>query len=434
MDELLGEDFAVAEKDRLYRCLDRALPHKDELCVFLKGRWKDLFNAPFEVLLYDLTSTYIEGEGEQMPKAKRGYSRDHRPDCLQLVVALVITPEGFPIAYEVLEGNTRDTATLRDFLKKIETLYGKAQRVWVMDRGIPTEEILQEMRSSNPPVYYLVGTPRSKLRAFHPSFADQPWQKIRESVEVKLMAQKDECWILAKSEGRKAKENAIRRRKLARLLRTLRAIRRNCRKRDVLLLRLGAAKQEAGSAYPFVEIQIPDPKQIPTPQNFKFALKKEKLREAQFIDGHYLLRSNLAAEDPAVLWQRYMQLWQIEGAFRSLKSDLGIRPIYHQKQKRAEAHILVAFLAYALSVALKKRLEAHAPGLTPHAVLEKFASIQMLDVCLPTTDGRQLVMPRYTKPEKEHLLLLEKLKIQLPKQPPPRIRKNHQTTKLEAVL
>ena len=240
--------------------------------------------------------------------------------------------------------------------------------------------------------------------------------------------------MLAKSDGRRAKELAIRRRKLARLLRTLRAIRRNCRKRDVLLLRLGAAKQEAGSAYRFVKIRIPGPRQTPTPKNFEFVLEKEKLREAELIDGHYLLRSNLATEDPAILWPRYMQLTQIEAAFRSLKSDLGIRPIYHQKQQRAEAHILVAFLAYALSVTLKKRLEAHAPGLTSHAVLEKFASIQMLDVCLPTTDGRQLVMPRYTKPEKEHLLLLEKLHIQLPKQPPPRIRINPKTTKLEACL
>lgn len=434
MDELLGEDFAVAEKDRLYRCLDRALPHKDELCVFLKGRWKDLFNVEFEVLLYDLTSTYIEGEGEQMSEAKRGYSRDHRPDCLQLVVALIITPEGFPISYEVLAGNTQDRMTLRGFLSKIESLYGKARRIWVMDRGIPTEEILQEMRASDPPVYYLVGTPKSKLRALHQSFVDQPWQKVRESVEVKLMVQKDELWVLAKSDGRRAKELAIRRRKLARLLRTLRAIRRNCRTRDLLLLRLGAAKQEAGSAYRFVKVKIPDPHQSVTFESFEFALEKEKLREAELIDGHYLLRSNLAAEDPGILWQRYMQLVQIEGAFRSLKSDLGIRPIYHQKQKRAEAHILVAFLAYALSVTLKKRLEAHAPGLTAHAVLEKFASIQMLDVCLPTTDGRWLVMPRYTKPEKEHLLLLEKLHIQLPKQPPPRIRKNPKTAKLEAYL
>ncbi len=434
MDELLGEDFGVAEKDRLYRCLDRALPHKDELCLFLKQRWKDLFNTEFEVLLYDLTSTYIEGTGEQMPKAKRGYSRDGRPDCLQLVVALVITPEGFPVAYEVLAGNTSDRKTLRGFLSKIEFLYGKAQRIWVMDRGIPTEEILQEMRTNDPPVYYLVGTPKSKLRALHLSFVDRPWQKIRKSVEVKLMAQKDELWVLAKSDGRRAKEVAIRRRKLAQLLRTLRTIRRNCRTRDGMLLRLGAAKGKAGNAYRFVKIRIPSSNQALTPENFEFSLEKEKLREAELIDGHYLLRSNLAAENPAVLWERYMQLVQIEAVFRSLKSDLGIRPIYHQKQQRAEAHILVAFLAYALSITLKKRLEAHAPGLTSHAVLEKFASIQMLDVCLPTTDGRWLVMPRYTKPEKEHLLLLEKLQIQLPKQPPPRICKNPKTTKPEAYL
>ncbi len=265
-----------------------------------------------------------------------------------------------------------------------------------------------------------------------------PWAKSLPPVGLG-----DELWVLAKSDGRRAKELAIRRsqiqsciwrRKLARLLRTLRVMRHNWSTRDALLLRLGAAKQKAGRAYRFVKIQIPGPHQTPTSENFRFSLEKQKLGEAELVDGHYLLRSNLAAEDPAVLWQRYMQLTQIETAFRSLKSDLGSRPIYHQKQQRAEAHILVAFLAYALSVILKKRLEAHAPGLTSHAVLEKFASIQMLDVCLPTTDGRWLVMPRYTKPEKEHLLLLEKLQIQLPKQPSPRIRKNPKTTKLEACL
>jgi len=434
MDELLNEDFAVAEKDRLYRCLDRILPHKDALCVFLKERWKDLFNAEYEVLLYDLTSTYVEGEAEQMPKAKRGYSRDKRPDCLQLVIALIITPEGFPIAYEVMDGNRLDRTTLREFLTKIESLYGKARRVWVMDRGIPTEDVLQEMRASDPPVSYLVGTPKSKLRAMHQAFVDQPWQKVRESVEVKLMTQEDEVWVLAKSEGRTAKEIAIRRRKLARLLWTLRAIRRNCRDRDLLLLRLGAAKKEAGSAYRFVTLQIPESGAKVTPDNFGFTLQKEKLCEAERVDGHYLLRTNLKEENPALLWKRYVQLTQIETAFRSLKNDLGIRPIYHQKQDRAEAHIMVAFLAYALSVTLKKRLEPHAPGLTAHAALEKFASVQMLDVCLPTTDGRKLVMPRYTKPEKEHLLLLEKLQLQWPKQPPPRIRANPKTTQPEPYL
>src|SRR5439155_11786539 len=218
MDVLLGVDFAVAEKDRLYRCLDRILEHKQELFQHLQKRWKDLFDAQFDVLLYDLTSTYVEGEAELNPKAKRGYSRDGRPDCKQVVVALVITPEGFPLAYEVMDGNTSDKTTLRGFLKKIEDLYGKARRVWLRDRGIPTEAVLMEMRTSRQETFYLVGTSRAKVKQYEKKWLELPWQKVRESVEVKLFAQDGELYVLAKSEGRQAKEIAIRRKKLARLL------------------------------------------------------------------------------------------------------------------------------------------------------------------------------------------------------------------------
>src|SRR5882757_902147 len=421
MDVLLGVDFAVAEKDRLYRCLDRILEHKQELFQHLQQRWKDLFDAQFDVLLYDLTSTYVEGEAEQNPKAKRGYSRDGRPDCKQVVVALVITPEGFPLAYEVMDGNTSDKTTLRGFLEKIESAYGKARRVWLMDRGIPTEAVLAEMRDPEREMFYLVGTPRAKIKQYEKQWLDLPWQKVRESVEVKLFAQEGELYVLAKSEGRQAKEIAMRRKKLARLLRKLRTMRRSCPKRDQLLMRIGAAKTEAGRAFQFVTIHLPGARQEVTRESFRFQLDKAKLKEAEMRDGHYLLRTNLVAEDPAVLWDRYMQLTQIEAAFKCLKSDLGIRPIYHQLEHRVEAHILVAFLAYCLTVTLKHRLQVHAPGLTPRAVLEKLAAIQTLDVCLPTTDGRTLVMPRYTEPQADLALLLHQLRIVLPKQPPPRI-------------
>src|SRR5437667_1476874 len=245
MDELLGVDFAVAEKDRLYRCLDRLLEHKQDLFVWLKQKWADLFAADFEVLLYDLTSTYFEGEMEENPKAKRGYSRDGRPDCLQLVIALVITTDGFPLAYEVMDGNTSDRATLRGFLNKIESTYGKAKRMWVMDRGIPTEEILAEMRNPERQVSYLVGTPKSKIKQHEKKWLDLPWQKVRDSVEVKLFQHEGELYVLAKSQGRQAKEMAMRRKRLARLLRKLRAMRKSLHKRDQLLLRIGAAKKEA---------------------------------------------------------------------------------------------------------------------------------------------------------------------------------------------
>jgi transposase len=421
MDVLLGQDFAVAEKDRLYRCLDRVLEHKQELFVHLRQRWEDLFDAEFDLLLYDLTSTYMEGEAEQNPKAKYGYSRDGKPNCKQVVIALVMTPTGLPIAYEVMDGNTSDKTTLRGFLDKVETMYGKARRVWLMDRGIPTEAVLQEMRESRQETFYLVGTSKSKIKQYEQKWLDLPWRKVRESVEVKLFAEQGELYVLAKSEGRQAKEIAIRRKKIVRLLRKLRAMRRSCPKRDQLLMRVGAAKTDVGRAFGFVSINLPQAGELVTRQTFTFKLDKAKLKEAEQRDGHYLLRTNLVNEDPAVLWDRYMQLTQIEATFKCLKSDLGVRPIYHQLEHRVEAHIMVAFLAYCLIVTLKHRLQAHAPGLTPRAVLEKLVTIQMLDVSFPTTDGRRLMMPRYTEPDPEQALLLHHLKLVLPPQPAPRI-------------
>ena len=421
MDVLLGQDFAVAEKDRLYRCLDRVLEHKQELFVHLQQRWKDLFDAEFDLLLYDLTSTYVEGEAEQNPKARYGYSRDKRPDCKQVVIALIVTPAGLPLAYEVMAGNTSEKTTLRGFLERIESLYGKARRVWLMDRGIPTEALLQEIRTSRQETFYLVGTSRAKVKQYEKGWLELPWHKVRESVEVKLFAQGGELYVLAKSEGRQAKEMAMRRKKLARLLRKLRAMRRSCPKRDQLLMRVGAAKTDAGRAFGFVKINLPQADQEVTKETFTFQLDKAKLKETEVRDGHYLLRTNLVAEDPAVLWDRYVQLTQIEAAFKCLKSDLGIRPIHHQLEHRVDAHILIAFLAYCLTVTLRHRLRMQAPGLTPRAVLEKLAGIQMLDVSFPTTDGRRLVMPRYTEPNPEQALLLRQLNLVLPQQPPPRI-------------
>jgi transposase len=434
MDVLLGVDFTVAEKDRLYRCLDRVLEHKQDLFVHLQQRWQDLFHAEFDVLLYDLTSTYVEGEAEQNPKARYGYSRDKRPDCKQVVVALVITPEGFPLAYEVMDGNTSDKTTLWGFVEKIEKIYGKARRLWLMDRGIPTEAVLQKMREAGPEMLYRVGTPRARVKQYEKQWLTLEWQKVRDSVEVKLFTQDGELYVLAKSEGRQAKEMAMRRKRLARLLWKLRAMRQSCPKRDALLMRIGSAKSEAGRAFGFVKLQLPKKDQQVTRETFTFQLDKARLQEAELRDGHYLLRTNLVAEDPKVLWDRYMQLTQIEATFKCLKSELGIRPIYHQLEKRVEAHILIAFLAYCLTVTLKHRLQVHAPGLTPLAVLEKMAAIQILDVCLPTTDGRHLIMPRYTEPESDLALMLHQLRLTLPHQPPPRITVPATTTISEVAL
>ena len=431
MDALLGTDFAVAEKDRLYRCLDRVLEHKQELFLWLRQKWADLFQADFEVLLYDLTSTYFEGAMEQNPKAKYGHSRDQRTDCLQVVIALVITPDGFPLAYEVMDGNTSDRATLRGFLDKIEKTYGKAKRMWVMDRGIPSEAILQEMRDPAREIFYLVGTPKGKIQQCEKKWLDLPWQKVRESVEVKLFEQEGELYVLAKSEGRQAKETAMRRKRLARLLKKLRAMRRSLPSLVQLLMRLGAAKSAAGRAFQFVQLQVPAEGQEVTRETFQFRVDKKKLQAAEWRDGHYLLRSNLSAGDPSVLWARYVQLTQIESVFRSLKSELGIRPIYHQLEHRADAHILIAFLAYCLQITLKHRLLVHAPGLTPTAVLEKLAEIQMIDVWIPTVDQRWLILPRYTQPSSDTKLLIEKLRLELPSQPAPRLTAQKESNEIE---
>jgi transposase len=421
MDTLLETDFAVAGKDRLYRCLDLIVEHKQALFVWLRQKWAELFSADFEVLLYDLTSTYFEGEMEENPKAKRGYSRDSRPDCLQVVIALVVTPDGFPLAYEVMDGNTSEHKTLKPFLERIEKTYGKARRVWVMDRGIPTEDTLRYMREPGRDMYYLVGTPKGRINKHEKKWLDLPWQQVRDSVSVKLFEDDGEIYVLARSDGRQAKENAMRRKRLVRLLLKLRAMRRSLPGRDRLLLRIGAVKKEAGRAFGFVRIRIPEPGEAVTRKTFSFTVDKPKLRHAEQRDGHYLLRSNLTAEDPAVLWTRYIQLTQIEAVFRSLKSELGIRPVYHRLERRVDAHILIAFLAWCLQVTLKNRLQIHAPGLTPASVLDKLGTIQMIDVCIPTQDGRWLILPRYTQPPKDLQILLDQIRLSLPAQPPPRI-------------
>jgi hypothetical protein len=297
-----------------------------------------------------------------------------------------------------------------------------------MDRGIPTEETLAQMRQSQTPIYYLVGTPRGRLNALEKDFLGQPWEQARDSVEVKLLEQSDELYVLAKSAGRQHKERAIRQRKLKRLWKRLHELQRQKLSRDQLLLKLGAAKKQAGQAYTLVDIDLPKTNADFNANGWRFSLRKGRLRQRRRGEGRYLLRSNLVKTNPATLWEYYLQLTEVEQAFKELKSDLSIRPIYHQTDPRIEAHIFVAFVAYCLQVTLKQRLRALAPGLTPRAVLEKFSALQMVDVHLPTTDGRHLILPRYTQPEKDLQLLLNQLKLELPQQPPPRIMAQNQAT------
>jgi len=418
MADLLGEDYGLVAKNALYRCLDRLLPHKAVLFSHLRGRWQDLFAASFDVLLYDLTSTYFESPPpeDEADKRRHGYSRDKRSDCVQVVIALVVTPEGFPLAYEVLPGNTADCTTLREMLRKIEAQYGKANRVWVMDRGIPSEEVLAEMRAADPPVSYLVGTPKGRLSRLEKRLVTLPWQSVREGVDVKLLPQDQELYVLAQSRARIHKERAMRRRKLKWLWGRLKEIAAMQLDREELLMKLGAARARAPAAWRLIEVTV-----APEEATFSFALDRAKLRQVRRREGRYLLRTNLCGKDPAELWRFYIQLVEIEATFKTMKDDLQLRPIYHQLEQRIEAHIFVAFLAYCLHVTLRARLKPLAPGLTPRAVLDKFATLQMLDVHFPTTDGRTLILSRYTELTAEQKMLVQQLKLDLPPQPPPRI-------------
>jgi transposase len=320
--------------------------------------------------------------------------------------------------YEVLTGNTSDKTTLKGMLEKIEKQYGKAERTWLMDRGIPTEEVLSEMREADPPARYLVGTPKARLNRLEQALLAKPWQEARPGVQVKLLPQDGELYVFAQSKDRVAKERSMRRRQLKWLWARLADLHRMSvnLKRDELLIKLGQAKERAPTGWRLVNVEVDNESAM-----FLYSLDRTKLRQVRRREGRYLLRSNLTEENPATLWEYYLQLVKIEEAFKTLKDDLAIRPIYHQAQGRIEAHIFISFLAYCLHVTLGRRLHGLAPGLTPRAVFDKCAAVQMIDVHIPTTDGRELQLTRYTQPEPDLRLLLQQLKLVLPEQPPPRI-------------
>lgn len=428
MGDLRGEDYSLAQKDKPYRCLDLLLEHRDELFGFLKEQWGKLFGAKYDVLLYDLTSTYFESDPPAGSDSKKrfGYSRDKRSDCVQVVVALVLTTEGFPVAYEVYPGNTRDTATLEEFLDRIEKQYGKSRRTWLMDRGIPTEKTLEKMRSRG--IDYLVGTPKGHLTRVEKPLLEQPWIQARESVRVKILQQESEFYVYVESHDRVAKERSMRRRRLKRLGASLHEL-RNRKKitRDDLLMHIGALKKEAGRDFGLVRISLPNPQESVNEHTFHFELDRERLRRALRREGRYLLRSNMQAASPETVWESYLLLTRVEQAFKDLKGALSIRPIWHQLEKRIEAHIFVSFLAYCLHTTLRNLARGRASGLASDAILKKLSGIQMIDIHLPITDGRHIVMSRYTQPEKDVSLLLAQLGLSLPDQPPPKVYASGQT-------
>jgi len=417
MDFLLETDARVAEKDRLYRCLDKLGAHKAALEQHLTRRWRDLFGARFELLLYDLTSTYFEGEVAGVDKAQRGYSRDHRPDCKQIVLALIVTPEGLPLSYEVFAGNRADTTTLAEILEAVEAKHGRAERVWVFDRGLVQEANLAALRERG--ARYLVGTRKSELRRHDQRLLAGDWQQVSDAVRVQLVAANGETYVLAQSAPRAQKEAAMRTRALHGLMRDLVRLRQSLRHGPLtdpekLRHRLGRLHERWPQAWRYVKLDVEE-------LRLRWRWDREALQRAAARDGAYLLRTNLTATDPAQLWQQYIQLTEVEAAFRALKSELALRPIWHWKPERVEAHVMVAFLGYALWVTLKQTLRRVAPALTPWQVLELLGRLQLIEVWFKTRDARALCLLRITEADAAQAALLHQLGWRLPDQPPPKI-------------
>jgi transposase len=416
LDDLLEIDAAKINDTRLYRCLDRLLPHKTRVEQHLRQRYGELFAAQFDVLLYDLTSSYVEGAAENNPMMQRGYSRDHRPDCKQLVIALVVNVEGFPLSYETFDGNRADVTSLDAVVRMVERKYGRARRVWVFDRGIVSEQNLAMLRKRGG--QYLVGTPRSQLKKFERELLGGDWRQVRADVEVKLAPAPggEETYILCRSTARKEKEQAIRSRFSERMEKALTALQKRVaegklRDRGKIERQLGAIQ----ARHP----QVADLYQLDLIENqgkleLQWQPRAERKSWQQAREGAYLLRTNLPAGDPEQLWKSYIQLTEAEAAFRALKSELSIRPIFHQLEHRTKAHVLVAFLGYALWVTLKHLLQAKASKLSPAQALAAAARLHSADIVLPTADGHEIRLRRVTTPTSDLQLLFAQLGMSLP--------------------
>ena len=466
IEELIGSG-ALTGRSTLYSCLDRVIwpsdewrkpraerrnSFKDELFHYLRDRWAGLFGSTCDVVLFDLASTYFEVDGTKALESelqRYGYSRDKRGDCLQVVVALVLTPDGFPLAYEVMPGNTNDRETQMPFIKRLEAKYGRIGSLWLMDRGVPTEKTLKAMREGG--YKYLVGAPRGHLKVLGDRLAKAEWQNVQDGISVKVARLDSEAgtsasgtvgessgdtFVLTRSTARSLKETSMRVKKLRGAMKTLFAVdgrigRVRWRKagpvkrelsRDELLKRLAVAEAKAGRAWKMISITLPKEGQKVTPETFHWHLDWDRIDEARANDeGTYLLRTNLPECDPKTLWKRYMIQGEIEYAFRELKNDLGLRPVYHQLDDRIEAHVFTAFMALCLFQTLRAIARERAPGLTPRQIVEKFRTVKMVDVVMPTTDHRIVTLPRYIEPKKDVAILLDRLGLTLPEQPPPKV-------------
>lgn len=417
LDDLLRIEPGKINDTRLYRCLDRLLPHKKELEKHLKQRYGELFGAEFDVLLYDLTSSYVEGAAQQNPLMQRGYSRDHRPDCKQLVIALIVNVEGFPFSYEIFDGNRRDVTTLEAILRLVERKYGKARRVWVFDRGIVSEENLATLRRRG--AQYLVGTVRKKLKEFERELLAGGWEQVRPEVEVKLVSTPagEETYVLCRTAARKEKEKAIRSRFSTRMEKALNRLKKRVAEKRLKdrnkierqIGRIQARHPQVADLYQMEVIHGAEGLRL------QWTVLKDRHTWQQLREGAYLLRTNLYGESGGELWKKYIQLTEAEAAFRALKSELSIRPIFHQLERRVKAHVLVAFLGYALWVTLKHLLRRKNLKTSPAQALSMLSGLRSADIVLPTTDRRQIRLRRITTPTQEQQTLLASLGMYIPK-------------------
>jgi transposase len=430
LDDLLGIPEGKLNDTRLYRCLDRILPHKTKLEKHLKQRYGELFGADFDVLLYDLTSTYVEGAAEKNPMMRRGYSRDHRPDCEQLVLALIVNSEGFPFSYETFDGHRADVSTMETMLRMVERKYGKARRIWVFDRGIVSEENLQAIRKRGG--QYLVGTPRRQLKQFEAELLKGDGTQVRPEVEVKKVAipQGEETFILCRTSGRQEKEKAIRNRFSTRMEDALQRLAKSIesgrlKDRHKMERRLGGIQARHPQVNDLYQVVL---RQTPEGVRLSWSIKEDRKIWRGLREGAYRLRTNLQAGTAEELWLRYRQLTEAEASFRALKSELSIRPLFHQREPRVKAHVMVAFLGYALWVTLKHLLKRrpaivpqlsrtgdnHAQPFSARKALELLSTLHSADIVLPTTDGREIRLRRITETTAEQKSLLQQLGLSLP--------------------
>jgi len=421
LEDLLALPAARVNDDRLYRALDQLLAHKPALEQHLVARLGELFALDYDLLLYDVTSTYFEGQATRNPLAQRGHSRDHRPDCKQVCVALVVSREGMPVGYELFAGNRTDVTTVEEIVETMEARYGLAHRIWVMDRGMTSEDNLTWLREGGR--RYLVGTPKSELRKWARQIADaEDWHAVRHGVEAKQCTGPDgaETFVLIRSVERREKERAMHARftrriddGLARLGRRLQRARRalDARRLERQLGRLLALNTRAAGRY-LIEL-VPDTT-VPAGVRLEWTARPEWDDWARWSEGCYVLRTNIADWSPEDLWRTYIQLTQAEAAFRVHKSDLSLRPIWHQKEDRVNAHILVCFLAYVLWKTLEQWQQRAGLGHSPRTILEELRRIQSTDVVLPTEDGRELRLRCVVRPDAAQTALLDRLGLELP--------------------